>query len=253
MNIGIAFLAAFIGYLSGSISYAILVTRLAAPGGGQLSKISVTVPDSDLQIESDTISATTVRLQLGARYGCLVSILDMFKAAVPAFIFKLFYPEMPYYLIAAGMATVGHLWPVFHRFKGGRGLSCIIGGMLIIDWVGVLITNFTGAAVGIWRKNYLLTTGGGITLMIPWLWIRTHDTAVLIYAIAMNILYWTAMIPEIKQYIAIAKAGDIKQFQDAAQYNVVGVDGTERVDTITVPAIRQKIASWMGREQEGQE
>ena len=252
MNIGIALLAAFIGYLSGSISYAFLVTRLAAPGG-QLSKISVTVPDSDLKIESDTISATTVRLQLGARFGCLVSILDMLKAAVPAFIFKLFYPEMPYYLITAGMATVGHIWPVFHRFKGGRGLSCIIGGMLIVDWVGVLITNLIGATVGIWRKNMLVTLGGGITLMIPWLWIRTQDTAVIIYAIAMNILYWTAMIPEIKQYLAIAKAGDIKQFQDATQYNIVGVDGTQRVDTITVPAIRKKIASWMGREQEEQE
>jgi glycerol-3-phosphate acyltransferase PlsY len=86
-----------------------------------------------------------VRLQLGARYGCLVSILDMIKAAVPAFIFKLLYPEMPYYLITAGMATVGHIWPVVHRFKGGRGLSCIIGGMLIVDWVGVLITNLIGA------------------------------------------------------------------------------------------------------------
>jgi hypothetical protein len=99
----------------------------------------------------------------------------------------------------------------------------------------------------------LVTLGGGITLMIPWLWIRTQDTAVIIYAIAMNILYWTAMIPEIKQYLAIAKAGDIKQFQDATQYNIVGVDGTQRVDTITVPAIRKKIASWMGREQEEQE
>ena len=121
MNIGIALLAAFIGYLSGSISYAVLVTRLAAPGG-QLSKISVTVPNSDLQIESDTISATTVRLQLGARYGCLVSILDMLKAAVPAFIFKLVYPEMPYYLIAAGMATVGHLWPVLKHLIWDQNL-----------------------------------------------------------------------------------------------------------------------------------
>ena len=47
--------------------------------------------------------------------------------------------------------------------------------------------------------------------MIPWLWIRTGDPAIIIYAIAMNILYWTAMIPEIKQYLAIEKAGDIKR------------------------------------------
>lgn len=252
MNVGIALLAALIGYLSGSISYAIVVTRLVAPGG-KLSEISVTVPDSDVKIESDSVSATTVRLQLGARYGCLVSILDMAKAAVPALIFKLLYPDMPYYLIAAGMATVGHLWPVFHRFHGGRGLSCIIGGMLIVDWLGVLITNLAAGAVGIWRRNMLITTGGGITLMIPWLWIRTGDTAVMIYAIAMNILYWTAMIPEIKQFRAMEKSGDIQFFQDATQYTVVGVDGTERVDTITVPAIRKKIAAWMGREQEDQE
>jgi len=252
MSIGIALLAALIGYLSGSISYAVVITRLVAPGG-KLSKITVTVPDSDMKIESDTVSATTVRLQLGARYGCLVSLLDMVKAAVPALAFKLLYPEMPYYLIAAGMVTVGHLWPVFHGFHGGRGLSCIIGGMLVVDWVGVLVTNLIGAAVGIWRKNFLLMTGAGITLMIPWLWIRSGDTAVIIYAIAMNILYWTAMIPEIKQYREIEKAGDIGQFQDATQYNVVGVDGTERVDTITVPATQKKMAAWMGRGQKAEE
>ena len=252
MSIGIAMLAALIGYLSGSISYAVVVTRLAAPGGN-LSKISVTVPGSDVKIESDTLSATTVRLQLGARYGCLVSILDMVKAAVPAFIFKILFPDMPYYLIAAGMATVGHIWPVFHRFHGGRGLSCIIGGMLVVDWGGVLITNLIGGGVGVWRKNMLITTGGGITLMIPWLWIRTGDTAVIIYAIAMNILYWTAMIPEIKQFRTMEKSGDIQSFQDATQYTVVGVDGTERVDTITVPTIRKKIAAWMGREQNKKE
>jgi glycerol-3-phosphate acyltransferase PlsY len=246
MSIGIALLAALIGYLSGSISYAVLVTRLAAPGG-KLSKISVTVPDSDLKIESDTISATTVRLQLGARYGCLVSMLDMAKAAVPAFIFKVLYPEMPYYLIAAGMATVGHIWPIFHRFSGGRGLSCIIGGMLVVDWVGVLVTNLIAGAVGVWRKNFLITTGAGITLMIPWLWVRTGDMAVVIYAIAMNILYWTSMIPEIKQYRAIEKSGEIGRFQDATQYNVIGVDGTERVDTITIPAIQKRMAAWMGK------
>ena len=92
MTTGIALLAAVIGYLSGSISFAILVTRFAAPDG-KLSKITVSVPDSDLKIESDTLSATTVRLQLGARYGCLVSILDMVKAAVPALVFKLLIPR----------------------------------------------------------------------------------------------------------------------------------------------------------------
>lgn len=246
MNAGIALLAALVGYLSGSISYAILVTRLASPGG-KLGLIRVTVPGSEQYIESDSISATTVRMQLGARYGCLVSILDMAKAAVPALVFKLLYPDAPYYLIAAGMATVGHIWPVFHRFHGGRGLSCAIGGMLVVDWFGTLVTQLIAGALGIWRKNMLLTTGGGLVLMIPWLWIRTQNTAVIIYAIAMNVLYWSAMIPEIRQFRALEKSQEIKQFQDATQLNVVGLDGQERVDTITVPAIRNRLAAWFGK------
>lgn len=252
MNIGIAVLAAIFGYLSGSISYAVLVTRLVAPSG-KLSKIRVSVPGSDAYIESDSISATTVRLQLGARYGGLVSFLDMAKAAVPALILKLIYPDTPYYLIAAGMATAGHIWPVFHRFHGGRGLSCVIGGLLVVDWIGTILANLIGGAVGIWRKNMLLTTGAGNLLMIPWLWFRTQDPAVIIYAIAMNGLYWTSMIPEIKQFQAIQKSGDLDKFNDAAELKVVGVDGTERVDTITVPAIRQKIESWMNKKRNQKE
>ena len=249
MTVTTALLAALVGYLSGSLSYAVLVTRLVAPGG-KLSKIQISVPGSDMQVESDSISATTVRLQLGARYGCLVSLLDMAKAAVPALVFRYLYPNAPYYLIAAGMATVGHIWPVFHRFKGGRGLSSVIGGLLVVDWLGLLITHFISGAVGIWRKNALLTTGGGIVLMIPWLWFRTQNTAVVLYAILMNILYWTAMIPEINQFRAIQESGEIDSFRDATQLNVVGVDGEERVDTITVPALRQRVTSWFGSKDE---
>lgn len=249
MDIETAILAAIIGYLSGSISYAILVTRLIAPEG-KLEKIRISVPGSDVHIESDSISATTVRLQLGARYGCLVSILDMAKAAVPALIFKLLYPDTPYYLIAAGTAVVGHNWPLFHRFHGGRGLSSIIGGMLVVDWIGLLITNLIGSIFGIWRKNSLVTTGGGIILMIFWLWLVRKDTAAVGYAIFVNILYWTAMIPEIKQMKTVSESGDAALFQNATQLNVIGADGKERVDNITLPAIRQKIKSWW-REKRG--
>ncbi len=245
MNIGIALFAWYWLFVRVN-SFAVVVTRIFAPEG-KLTKISVTVPGSDVLVESDTISATTVRLQLGARYGCLVSILDMVKAAVPALIFKLLYPDTTYYLLAAGAVTVGHLWPVFHGFKGGRGLSCILGGFFVLDWVGTLVTNLIGGVIGIWRKNILLTFGLGITLMIPWIWFRTQDFAQLAYVIFMNVLYWTAMIPEIKEFIKIKESGELDDFQNATEFNVIGADGSERVDTITIPALRKKIASFFGK------
>lgn len=243
MDIGPALLALLVGYLSGSVSYAVLVTRLVAPET-TLSKLRVAVPDSDLEIESDTISATTVRLQVGPRYGGLVALLDMAKAAVPALIFIFLYPDTPYYLMAAGMATVGHNWPVFHRFHGGRGISPILGGMLVVDWLGLIVTNVVAAVFGIWAKNMVLMTGGFMILMIPWAAYFIREPAVLIYIVAMNVVFWLAMIPEIKEVRKIRQAPDGHKFQEATVLKVIGEDGTVREDTITVPALRQKIMGW---------
>ena len=78
--------------------------------------------------ESGSISATSVRLHLGARYGCLVAILDILKSLLPSLFFKLWQPDAPYYLITATLATIGHNYPLYHGFKGGRGLSTITEG-----------------------------------------------------------------------------------------------------------------------------
>jgi len=43
----------------------------------------------------------------------------MAKVAIPTLVFKLLYPQDPYLLIAAAAGMVGHIWPVFNRFKGG--------------------------------------------------------------------------------------------------------------------------------------
>ena len=62
-----------------------------------------------------------VRMQVGTRYGCLTAILDIAKVAIPALIFKLWQPETPYFLVTALFGLIGHDWPIYHRFKGGRG------------------------------------------------------------------------------------------------------------------------------------
>ncbi len=82
MNIGIALLAAAVGYLLGSISWARIITGLVAPGT-DISMIREPVPHTDEVFESDLVSATTVRIHVGTRYGCLTAILDMLKVALP--------------------------------------------------------------------------------------------------------------------------------------------------------------------------
>jgi glycerol-3-phosphate acyltransferase PlsY len=202
MNLLTALFAVVIGYLAGSISFARLVARRFAPEQ-DITKIEIEVPDSEARFESDAISATSVRLHLGPRYGCLVGTLDILKAAIPALAFKLWQPDAPYYLLAAGMAAVGHNWPIYYRFKGGRGISPIMGGMLVVDWLGVVVTNLLGLLSDLAIKNTLVSSGVWLVLMIPWIWFRSGDAAELAYAVAMCILFWASMIPEWRELLRL--------------------------------------------------
>ena len=221
MNWPVALLAATIGYLVGSLSFSHLVMKFAAPGT-DVSRIKHQVPGTEEFFESDSISATAVRFQLGARYGCLIAILDACKAAVPALAFKLWQPDSPYYLIAATTAILGHNFPLYYRFKGGRGLATVYGGMFVLDWIGVLVTSLTGVAAGILLGRALFIRWAGLILMIPWIWFRTHDVAKLVYVLVANGLFWTAMLPELRQYSRLRREGKLPDEQELAEFMGMG-------------------------------
>jgi glycerol-3-phosphate acyltransferase PlsY len=208
-------LAAVVGYLSGSVSYARVVTRLVAEE--EVKPLELVTPDGGAKIVSPTISATAVRLQLGAKWGLTVAFADIAKAFVPTLVFYLLYPDQPYYLAAATFAPIGHNWPVFHGFRGGAGQSCILGGLLVIDWVGVVATSVVSQVVGLWViRDGVIADAGGIFLIIPWLWWRTgFDPWTMAYAFIVNIAFWTAYWPNLKQYLDAKRAGHLPIPEDA--------------------------------------
>lgn len=207
MNLLIALLAIVIGYFVGSISFARLVARRVAPQQ-DISKVVVEGMDGEGRFESDSVSAASVRLNLGNRYGCLVGILDILKATIAALAFKLWMPEAPYYLLAAGMAVVGHNWPIYYRFQGGRGISPCMGGMLVVDWLGVVITNILGLASDLVIRNTLLSSGIWLALMVPWIWLGPHGWPERIYSVAMVVIYSVSMIPEWRQLLDLRRKGE---------------------------------------------
>jgi glycerol-3-phosphate acyltransferase PlsY len=189
--------AAIVGYLLGSISFARVINRLVAPE----EKITGMELDtgSTEKIWVETISGTSISMKLGAKYGCITAILDILKVAIPTLAFRLGYREAPYFLATAAMGLIGHNWPLYHRFKGGRGLSAIYGGFLVIDWIGSLVTSFAGMFLGlVVLRNVLVSYLAGLWLMIPWVWFRTRDLAHLIYVVFVNVIFVVAMIPEFR-------------------------------------------------------
>ena len=192
-------LAAAIGYLLGSISFARVVAKLITPQLDIGEGVEMNIPGAKEPLRLDAIGGTAVAAKLGDRYGCFTGVLDMLKVAGPTLAFKLTYPDTPYFLITAAMGVVGHNWPLYYRFKGGRGLSAIYGGFLVIDLVGTLVTTLAAMVLGLAVRNVLVAYSAGTWLMIPWLWLRTGDPAYLAYVVAVNIIYMVALIPDIRQ------------------------------------------------------
>ena len=226
MRLPIAILAGVTGYLIGSISFARLVVRVRAPGV-DASTIEHRVADSHGTFESSSIGATSVRFQLGTRYGCLVGILDILKGLLPTLFFRLWQPDVPYHLVTATLAIVGHNYPLYYSFRGGRGLSTLYGGFLVLDWLGVLVTNTGGILLGgLWGQAMVMRYAG-LLLMIPWIWFRTYDPAKLAYVLVANALFWSAIWPELRQVLSLRKAEDRPDEQQLAE--LMGMGSVYRV------------------------
>lgn len=116
-------LAILLGYLLGSIPFGLVVTKLAGLGDVR-------------QIGSGNIGATNV-LRTGRKGLALATlILDGGKGAAAALIGLRFGPDIA--VLAGGAAFVGHLFPVWLRFKGGKGVATFLGVMLAVSfWAGL--------------------------------------------------------------------------------------------------------------------
>ena len=196
------------GYLIGAVSFARIIAKAVIPEE-DLSDLDIEIEGSERRFRFRAISATVIRKKAGPKYGCLTSILDMVKALVPTLALRLVFPEEPYYLFSAAAAVVGHDFPVYYGFRGGRGLSPIYGGLLAIDWIAIPVTTAVGSIIGVFVFRYILMAYFGVTLlMIPWLWYRFGDWPHLVYALTVNVCFWVASIPELREYREHLRSGD---------------------------------------------
>jgi len=115
-----------LGYLSGSLSFSIWVTRYVK---------NVDVRDAG---SGHATTTNTVR-QAGFVWGALVLLLDLTKGFVPTYLALKF--SNPIWIIAltAACAVIGHCWPLFAQFRGGMGLAAFGGSLLSINGFAFVI------------------------------------------------------------------------------------------------------------------
>lgn len=128
-----ASLAFLFGYLCGAIPFGLLLTRAAKT--------------TDLRaIGSGNIGATNV-LRTGRKdLAALTLLLDLLKGTIPVLITAHFAPGAPMLFAAAG-AFLGHLFPVWIRFQGGKGVATFLGCLLAAAWPAALAFGIVWLAV----------------------------------------------------------------------------------------------------------
>ncbi|OUY18741.1 acyl-phosphate--glycerol-3-phosphate O-acyltransferase [Yersinia pestis subsp. microtus bv. Altaica] len=125
-------------YLCGSISSAILVCRVAR------------LPDPRTH-GSGNPGATNV-LRIGGRTAAVAVLLfDILKGMLPGWIAYLLHIPPLYFGLTAIAACLGHIYPVFFHFKGGKGVATAFGAIAPIGW------DLTGLMTGTWLLTVLLS------------------------------------------------------------------------------------------------
>jgi acyl phosphate:glycerol-3-phosphate acyltransferase len=182
---GMLLLTAVLGYLLGSIPFGILVTRLM--GLGDLR-----------QIGSGNIGATNV-LRTGNKRAALATLLlDGGKGAVAVLLARWLVGGEDAAQVAGLAAFLGHLYPVWLGFKGGKGVATFLGLFLALDWqVG-------GALCLTWLVTALLARVSSIAALVAaastGLWILwLTDGRLLVLSMILTVLVYVRHSENLKR------------------------------------------------------
>ena len=213
MDLSIPVISALIGYLIGSISFARIGLRLAGIKR-DISELEIPVEGADETARVEIFGANAASMILGARAGIVIGIMDMLKAAIPMIILRfILYPTEQYYLIIWVSVLIGHNWPLYFGFKGGRGFSVIFGGLFIVDLTASIMLPIIGIFFGLFVVGNMLIGYISWVFFIPiWFFFLTSDLALVICSILIMILFILSTGPEVKTMAKYRRESKLEEY-----------------------------------------
>ncbi len=177
------FLLLITGYILGSVLFGDIIAKAK---GVDLRKVG-----------SGNVGATNVRRALGKKYGILVFILDALKGFIPTYLSLLLLENEWHIALVSLSPVVGHIFPVFYRLKGGKGVATSFGVILALSplsaficlliWFGILyISKYVSLAsmIAVASSPFVLALSGG---PFPYILLAIVVTLLVIFSHRSNI------------------------------------------------------------------
>ena len=163
-------------YLMGSIPFGLILTKIFL--------------NKDIRdIGSGNIGATNA-LRTGNKFiGYSTLILDILKAIIPVIFVKINYPDLIY--IASLCAFLGHVFPIWLKFKGGKGVATYVGILFSIDlMLGVIFATSWGIVFLIFRYSSLSSIISSISIPI-YILITDQISNAIFFSIMFILIFFT--------------------------------------------------------------
>lgn len=184
------------GYVAGSVSFSRLVGARAAPGQ-DLNVTLIDVAETGTTVEFHGITPTSVKEHAGNRAMMLSIAMEAAKAAVPTLAARVLMPGTPAAPAAAAGAVIGHIFPMWSGWRGGYGMSPMIGGFLVLDPAGFVVTTAGLSSVILVSHDRRLMMLWPVT--VP-LWGAARGRRdILAFGVVANVAYWARLVPELRR------------------------------------------------------
>jgi len=174
----VTFLFVVIGYLAGSISTAILVCR------------AMGLPDP--RSEGSRNPGATNVLRLGGKKAAAVTLAgDLLKGLLPVLLAHLVGVDATGLALTALAAFLGHLYPVFFGFVGGKGVATAFGAILGLSWPVALaaLATWLFMAFVVRISSLSALTAAALTPLFGW-WFGLPGVYLAVIAIMVGLLVW---------------------------------------------------------------
>jgi len=202
MSVALDVLSIVIGYLLGSIPTAYIVSR---------KKKGIDIR----QVGSGNMGGANVMRQVGRREGALVGIADLAKGAAAVLVAQaLNVPEL--WVFGAGFAALlGHNFPVFAGFRGGRGSAAIIGIFFVLAPKAMAVTLVLVAIPFFTTRKFMAALLIGFGLLPLFIWIlegpRPFEGSLDLvrYALLIDLFMLARNLPDLRKVVSTGVAKDI--------------------------------------------
>lgn len=192
MMLATVIMAVIIGYLLGSIPFAYIFGRL-------LKGVDIR------QVGGGNVGALNTMREIGTVAGLAVLFADMGKGLLAVLIAQWLGVSLIFVFIAGSAAVVGHSWPVFLRFKGGRGAATTLGVLLALAPVEFAISFAIMLIVVLVTSNFRLAMGIGLALLPLILWWFGNESSLIIYSLALPLFLGFKNMLTLKRELATVR------------------------------------------------